>query len=370
MVSARRRAVVMVLVLLAASCSSSASDPESAPTTTTTTQVTTTTTTSPPTAPASTAPTTSTAPEAPDVRVATINLLHGLELPGSCAPGTDQCAAPARLDMLWDRIETEIGCPDVVALQEISPRQWELVPATLGDLCDGRYTLLGENLGAPDQEMILTDLEVIDDRFVPLSGPPWSAHWAQLESDIGVIDVFATHYASSAFNPDCDGTDLCAPECEVGVELGTCNAVETLTFLDANADPAGVQLVIGDLNKEIDDPRMQTLTDEGFVDVFALAGLPECDPETGEWCTSGIGSDSDLDGLDDPDQRFGSRIDFILVRTPRTSDELCNQVDTADDADGDGTPTGLWANTPSPEPVDGVVWPSDHAGVVVDLSCT
>ncbi|MDH3706333.1 MAG: hypothetical protein OES57_09715, partial [Acidimicrobiia bacterium] len=133
----------------------------------------------------------------------------------------------------------------------------------------------------------------------------------------------------------------------------------------ARADPAGVQLVIGDLNKEIDDPRMQTLTDAGFVDMFALAGLPECDLSTGEWCTSGIGGDSDLDGLDDPTETFGSRIDFILVRS--TACEAV--VDGADDADGDGTPSGLWANTPSPEPVDGVVWPSDHAGVVVDLSC-
>ena len=359
---------LLSLIVLATACSSS--DEAAQPSPTTTSAPAPSTTAGPTSAPASSIaaapePTVLAATEVADVRVATINLLHGLELPDSCAPGTDQCAAPSRLAMLWERIETETGCPDVVALQEISARQWELVPATLDQLCDGKYTLLGEDLGGPDQEIILTDLPVIDDTYVPLSGPPWSAHWAQLDSDIGVIDVFATHYASSAFNPDCDGTDLCAPECEVGVELGTCNAVETLTFLDARADPAGVQLVIGDLNKEIDDPRMQTLTDAGFVDMFALAGLPECDLSTGEWCTSGIGGDSDLDGLDDPTETFGSRIDFILVRS--TACEAV--VDGADDADGDGTPSGLWANTPSPEPVDGVVWPSDHAGVVVDLSC-
>lgn len=340
-------AVVVALTVLAAGCSSA---DDASPGTT---------------GVPATAGATTTAVQPADVRVATINLLHGLELPDSCAPGTDQCSAPARLSMLWDRIETEIGCPHVVALEEISPRQWELVPATLSELCDGRYTLLGEDLALPDQEMILTDLEVLDDRYVELSGLPWSAHWAQLRSDIGVIDVFATHYASSQFNPDCDGTELCAEICEVGVEMGTCNAVETLAFLDEHADPDGVQLLVGDLNKPIDDPRMQTITGAGFVDVFALAGLPECDPVTGEWCTSGIGSDSDLDGLDDPGQRFDDRIDFILVRGDCTA-----SVDGEADDDSDGTATGLWADTPSAEPVDGVVWPSDHAGVVADLSCT
>ncbi|MDH4168289.1 MAG: hypothetical protein OEW42_01740 [Acidimicrobiia bacterium] len=353
--------MALAFVLVAAACSSSADD--AAPVSTTSSAAPAPTATEPATT-TSAAVTVLGATESRDVRVATINLLHGLELPDSCAPGTDQCAAPARLAMLWDRIETEVGCPDVVALQEISARQWTLVPATLTDLCGGRYEMLGEDHGGPDQEIILTDLEVLDERFVPLSGPVWSAHWAQLDSDIGVIDVFATHYASSAFNPDCDGSELCSDFCEVGVEMGTCHAAETLAFLDQNADPTGVTLVIGDLNKTIDDPRLQTLTDEGFVDVFTLADLPECDPATGEWCTSGIGSDSDLDGLDDPDQRFESRIDFILVRS------TCGPaVDGADDADGDGTPTGLWANTPSPEPVDGVVWPSDHAGVVADLTC-
>lgn len=217
-----------------------APDPTAAPTTTET---------------ATTAPTTTEAAPAAGLRLVTVNLLHGLELPGSCATGTDQCAAPVRLDLLWDQIESQAACPDVVALQEISPRQQELVPATLDDLCDGIYTLLREDLGLPDQVMILTSLPVEDDAFVDIAGPPWTAHWARLDAGGATIDVFASHFASSARNPPCAGPgesfDSCPEVCPVGIEMGSCNAIESVAFLDevSAGAPAALQLLVGDLNR-------------------------------------------------------------------------------------------------------------------------
>ncbi len=53
----------------------------------------------------------------------------------------------------------------------------------------------------------------------------------------------------------------------------------------------------------------------------------------------------------------------MLARPP----DGCQLVVDVDDADGDGTHTGLWANEPLPEPIGGLYWPSDHAGIQADV---
>ena len=194
-----RRSALMLAALAASACSGGGSS--IAPTTTEPPTTTSTTTTEPPT----TTSTTTTEPPTATVDVATINLLHGLEVASDCAADTDQCRAPARMALLWERVEDDLGCPDVVALQEVSPRQQGLVPAMLDDLCGGAYELLVDNRDLPDQEMILTSLQVLDDTYVELAGTPiWSAHHARLLTDVGPVDVFATHYASSSFNLECE----------------------------------------------------------------------------------------------------------------------------------------------------------------------
>ncbi len=304
----------------------------------------------------------------PTIEVATINVLHGLSFASGCAEHTDQCLAPTRIDILWDYLDTQTGCPEIIALQEISARQQEIVPEKLPDLCDGEHVLLTENLGLPDQEMILTTLPIIDERRVELAGAPtWSAHWAQLDAgDSGIVDVFATHFASSSFNLPCDPSEpvtTCSAACPEGSLLGDCHPYETLEFLEANAAPESLELVIGDLNKPIDDPRIATLTDAGFIDTYLEAGLPECDETTSVGCTSGIGGETELDGLDIAEQSPGSRIDFILARPP----DGCSLVVDTDDSDGDRTPTGHWANAPLSEPIEGLFWAADHVGIVADV---
>ncbi|MBV6507027.1 MAG: hypothetical protein JJLCMIEE_00064 [Acidimicrobiales bacterium] len=299
-----------------------------------------------------------------DLRLVTLNLLHGLPYV-ACAPDSDSCQAADRLDGLFALIEDEASCPDVIGLQEIGPEQKEMIPDQLADLCEGVYAMLFEDEGSVDETMVLTSLPVVEHRSVDLSGPPWTAHWARLESDLGPVDFLTTHFASDSYNPDCT-PEVCSPACPTGVEMGTCNAIEVVHFLDENADPDGVTIVTGDLNQSLDHPRIRTITDAGYRDVWLEAGNPECDPATGVGCTCCIEGNDGLEGLATPEKTFSSRIDFVLVRAP----DACElAVDSPDDGDGDGTATAVFAGDPLDPPINGVYWASDHAGVQADLSC-
>lgn len=315
-----------------------------------------------PAAPAST----TIAPPAPDLRVVAVNQLHGL----FCPEDTDACDAPARLELLWRHVEAA-RCPDVVGLAEIGPRQQELVPARLEELCDGAYTLLWDPAaqGEPfDQEMILTTVQVLDDAYVELSNLPWSGHWVQLDTEIGVVDLVMTHQASSSNNPPCT-PEICSPACRPEEETGTCHSRELVRFLDEHGARAGIQIVAGDLNRPATDPRIGVYRDAGFEDSTIAAGAGECDPATGRGCTCCIGSDAepwDGGGLTDASLRRDERIDFVLVRDRAG---CAVGYDPPDDADGDGLGTGPFAAEIADPPVRGVLWPSDHAGVAADLSC-
>ena len=353
------RVVALLVGSIAIGCSSPG--PSAAPATTTAaaapTTVAPTTTTTTTVAPT----TTTTEPPTVALDVATINLLHGLEVASDCAAETDQCHAPARMVLLWALLEDDLDCPDVVAFQEVSPRQQELVPTMLGDLCGGGYELLVDNRDLPDQEMILTTLPVLDDVYVELAGTPiWSAHRARLATDLGPVDVFATHYASSSFNLECElGTFGCTATCAEGDDFGDCHPRQTLAILGPLADDAVLQFVVGDLNAPIDDSRITTLTDAGFADAYLTANLPECDPVTGIGCTCCVDGPAPLDGLDDHDQSMDERIDFVLAR-PGPGCSLTVDPET----------TRHWADRPLDTPVEGLWWAADHAGVMAGLSVT
>ena len=294
--------------------------------------------------------------------VATINLLHGLEYASDCAPETDQCAAPARLRALWALIQNNLNCPDVVAFQEVSPRQQELVPDMLPTLCGGRYQLVVDDRGLPDQEMILTDLQILDETYVELAGAPiWSAHWVRLKTGLGMVDVVATHFASSSFNLEClePGVAGCDEACAPGDDYGACHPRQTLALLEGLSVDAVLQLVVGDLNRPIGDSRISTLTDAGFVDTYQAAGHPECEPKTGLGCSCCVEGGPPLAGLDDPAVRFTERIDFVLAR-PGVGCSLYVDPETTDH----------WADQPLDSPVEDLWWAADHAGVVAGLSVT
>ena len=313
---------------------------------------------------------TTTVPSASDVTMVALNVLHGL----FCPEPTDACQAPDRLSLLWREIEAA-GCPDLVGLTEIGPRQGELVPAQLPSLCDGQYELVWDPAAQQqefDRQMILSAVPVLEHAYVDLAAFPWGAHWAKVDTGAGIVDFVTTHFASSANNPPC-APDFCPPICEMGVETGTCHAVELVDFLQQRGTPDGTWVISGDLNQDIEDSRLQPIVDAGYVDVWNLGGNPECDEATGAGCTCCIGSpteDYDGAGLLDSTQRRDDRIDFILVRVVSDGCEVV--VDSFEDADGDGTGTGPFAADPADAPVNGVFWPSDHSGVQADVSvvCT
>ena len=294
------------------------------------------------------------------VHVATLNVLHGID-PALCPPDTDFCAAPARLALLMAEIEAA-DCPEIVGLQEIGPRQTELVPELLPGVCGGDYELVfnpeGEAHNSIDQEMVLTTLPVIDESYVDLANFPWGAQWARVESGVGLIDVVTTHLASSENNPPCNA-DNCPQPCARPVSKpARAESREVLGFLDGLPTAAELTLVTGDLNQPIDHERITTFLDAGFEDTWTRSGNPECDPSTGEGCTCCVGTGEVLDGLDDPTQHYDERIDFVLVR----GSESCTPEFGA-------ATTGPFAGEPAPEPVDGVVWASDHGGVQAELWC-
>jgi hypothetical protein len=295
-------------------------------------------------------------PKKHEIDVVAINQLHGL----FCPAATDFCDAPSRLELLFRDIEAA-GCPDVVGLAEISFRQVELVPDRLPSLCDGRYELLyepGDGTAVLDEEMIFTSLDVLEHGFVDLANFPWSGHWAKLDTPIGVVDFVVVHQASSSNNPPCTST-ICPPICPPGVETGTCQTRELLAFMDEHATPGGVQIVSGDLNKPATDPRITPYFEAGFVDALTEARVGACDPATGEGCTCCINSPVDTydgGGLTDPTLRRNNRIDFVLARNTST----CKLKF--------GHDTGIFAGPPTDRPINGVYWPSDHAGVLAELS--
>jgi hypothetical protein len=291
---------------------------------------------------------------AESVRVITLNVLHGFPPPISpCVEQSDFCRAPTRVDLLYDQIEAA-DCPELVGLQEIGERQEDLIPPSLDQLCGGQYELAWEGESSPDRPMIFSSLPIVDQGFADLAAFPWSAYWVQVDSEIGTVDFLTTHMASSSNDPTCT-PENCPPVCDPGISTNECNAVEVVDFLDQNADPDGVAIIGGDLNARPGEPTIDTFLDAGYVDTWLEAGNEECEPETGVGCTGGGNDQTDLSGLDDPTRLMNERIDYVLVEPGPNCDGSFN-------AEG-------FANEPLEEPVDDLVWVSDHTGLLVTVSC-
>lgn len=284
-----------------------------------------------------------------DLTLVSVNILHGI----FCPAETEGCRAADRLDLFLDRLEP--SCPDLVAFQEIDTRMLELVQARARDLCEGAYETVWHGTGGVDRELVLSALPVVDSELRILTGGLRSAFWVRVESGLGPVDLVVTHLAS-ADNPPCDA----------GGDTRTCQATEVADFLAERRAGDGVAIVAGDLNDTTGSPPLEVLSRRGLLDSHLEAGNAECDPATGEQCTSGR-ADRDLTDLVDPSSRQTERIDYVLVAPPEGCDPAW---DTGRDADGDGVPSGLF----HPEPADpphpaGIVFPSDHTAVALDLAC-
>jgi hypothetical protein len=164
------------------------------------------------------------------------------------------------------------------------------------------------------------------------------------------LDYVSSHLASSSDDRPCDQA-TCPPPCAVTDTLNTCQGRQLVAFADEVADPDSVVVIGGDLNARPDEPTIAAITEGGFVDTDLAVGHPECDPTTGDQCTSGRIDDA-LTDLEDPYSRQTERIDYLFVG----GDRDCRPVD----------PTGLFNGEPAEGPL---AFPSDHTGVQATLQC-
>ncbi len=295
--------------------------------------------------------TTTTTPAVAPVRVAFLNVLHGI----FCAPETDACQAGDRATMVANALEAA-DCPELVGFTEIGLRQPDVVPPAMAKVCDGEYELAWQAANSPDRAMIFTRLPIVDRAWLDLAAFPWEAYLVRVDAPMGPIDFLSTHFASSSNNPMCEGA-VCPPVCPTGIDTNECNAIEVVTALDARRDGAVLQIASGDFNANPGSPTVSKFTDAKFLDAWLLAGNPECDAATGAGCTGGRDRpENALDGMDAPDGHYSERIDFVMAR-PSADCKLTAKADP-------------FVAEPLKEPFNGLYWPSDHAGVLAELTCS
>jgi endonuclease/exonuclease/phosphatase family metal-dependent hydrolase len=340
-------AVAAVATLLAAGCSDDDSDDRADPASGTTE-----------------AP----APRDGDLRLVSINLLHGI----LCTDG-DHCDAPNRVELLARQLEAA-RCPDVVALQEISPWMHDLVRDRAETMCGGDYEVVFPTIEQSyiDLETVLTRLPARDARREVLAQGFRRALRVTLDSPMGPVDLVVTHTGTGAGSdsmgggPPCGaGRQACPPPCDAEGTIFACQITQVAELLDGRpTEDRAAGVLVGDLNLVPGAPPVRSLLDRGWMDSFLEAGNPECDPATSVGCTGGR-DDASLASLQDPTSRERERIDYALV-----SPGACEpRFDAPDDDDGDGIGTGLFADEPAVDGPGGLAWPSDHVGVALDLSC-
>jgi endonuclease/exonuclease/phosphatase family metal-dependent hydrolase len=283
------------------------------------------------------------ASDVPSVRVVSQNILHG----SSCAPETDNCDLPARVALFSSQLEAA-DCPELVGLQETNQRIVDELRDALPESCG--YEIVFEGDPGNDREVVLSTLPVIGSRRERLAGPLRTAFLVRVAAPTGVVDFFSTHLASSSDDRPCDA-DTCPPPCKTDDSLQLCQSRQVVELVDELAHPDALVVVAGDLNATVDEPTIAVLHDAGLGDSHLEAGNAECDPVTGEQCTSGRIDDAMTD-LEDPTSKQSQRIDYIWH-----GGRDCTV----------GEPTGLFNG----EAADGpLAFPSDHTGVIATFRCS
>jgi endonuclease/exonuclease/phosphatase family metal-dependent hydrolase len=316
-----------------------------------------------------------------DVRLASLNVLHGLFCPG----GTGNCRLAERIALLGEWI-VERKCPDVIALQEV----WSINPgsdvltnvqAQLVNACPQPYEVVFHQTFGFDDSLILSRHPVLASGVQSFYGLGRYALHARIDHPVGPVDVYSTHLASGsdlATAPCGNGTfGACPPECAAAsaVNVRDCQAVQLAAFVTATHDVDAPAFVAGDFNETPGSfVYDQMVTGLGAVDTFLAAGNAECDSPTGVGCTSGR-NDDDLSDLESPALGVDRRIDFVFMVPPGGASSCTGTLDSPADDDGDGVGTRLFAAAPNPfapacgPAPDPVCWVSDHNGAEVDAAC-
>lgn len=316
------------------------------------------------------------------VTVATLNVLHGIFCPGA----TDGCRRVDRVDLLRDFVVAR-GCPDVLAFQEVSSINSMVVDATLLhntllNACistTGPYEDVYHNANSFDDEMVFSRYPILEAETHDLLGPLRNVLRVRIDHPIGAVDVYTTHLASGSDsgNAACGSTfGPCPAECIAAgaATIRDCQGIQMIGIINATHDVPTPAFAVGDFNVEPGSFVYDAFEDQGWVDTYLQAGLPECDDVTGIGCTSGRIDDA-LTDMESPALGQVERIDFIWLIPPGPGSICSGDIEGAGDPDGDGVATRLFADEPNPfSPTcgpapDPICWSSDHTGVQADVNC-
>ena len=348
-----------------------------------------------------------------NVEVANLNILHGFACDPLFDEDGDQCRVVERIDLLMEEI-AGAGCPDLVTLQENVTAEFvmrnigelvgpledttalirERLPA-LAERCGFLYEVVFDPRAARpppfsrgvDEELILSRHPVSASETRLLYGPLrpfFSRHvsFARVEHPEGPVDVFTTHLASGSdlANAPCGVVGLppplvsppCPPECEAFVDtVRECQTKQVADFAERLHDADGPAILTGDFNAEPGSGEYVELLARGWIDSHLAAGVPECDPVTGESCTSGR-EDEDLSDLESPALHQTARIDYIFVLPPHPAAQCSGVIQTFSHPQRATTTTGIFAGAPrlpcGPAPLP-PCFVSDHSGNQLNLRC-
>ena len=308
--------------------------------------------------PAGAAPTTG----ADDLRVVNVNLLHGT----FCDDDT-HCQVSDRVDLFLRQLEAA-GCPEVVGIQEVSDEMRPMFVDRVPTTCGGDYDVVFTDTRGNDTELVLTSLPAKRPKVESLPGGLRRASRVELATPIGPVVLVVTHQDGDKAYPACRDDVAryrCPKPCPAGTTYSECQTILGLRLADRAGSRRAVRIYMGDFNVPAGSPRYERIRADGFVDSHLAAGNPECDAATGRECTAGR-EDQAIAALKDPTAREHERIDFIFVKTPTSCRAA---LDSGSDTDGDGVGTGLFAAAPAVGGPGGLVWPSDHTAVSMDLTC-
>lgn len=296
--------------------------------------------------------------------VVQLNTLHGLV--GAGCVQADNCRLADRLDLLFRWIARS-GCPDVVALQEVSRVSAPLIMDRLAGGCRFTYqAMLGPQPVGIDDQMILSRYPILAMGRQALFPGFRYVSWARIDHPRGPLDVFVTHLASTSDSAESPCLPpLCPTECaDTAQTVRDCQAVEMASFIEHTHDVDTPAVIAGDFNSHPGSFVYDTFTSRGWSDTYLAAGNPDCDPASGAGCTSGREDESLVD-LESSTNNETERIDFIFLIPPR-DDSTCRI---------DRSKTRLFADRPNPfAPTCGlapaaICWPSDHEGNQLAARC-
>ena len=280
------------------------------------------------------------------IRIVNQNLLHGT----ACPADSNRCDLPHRV-ALFSRQLVRGECPELVAIEEANRQTVQALRRHLPGPCG--YRLAWDGDPGQDREVVLSTLPILRVERRPLAGPLRTALSVQVAAPVGAVDLVATHLASSSDDRPCDAS-TCPPPCRAADTLNACQGRQAVAFLHEERRSGSVAILAGDLNATPGEPTIMAITAAGMVDTFLAARNPECNPTTGNNCTSGRIDDSLID-MKSATSKQTERIDDVFLRPIRR----CTIV----------RPTGVFASNGGPVGKDAIVFPADHAAVIATISC-